>query len=256
MLNLIRKIYPLNLKFFYLKKDFKYHKLKLAWNEAICTLFCKTNKIPLITFKELETFQNADYNIIIYDPLDFDILDTFNNMFPNKLTVLNLNNSFILDNISLNSIYNDIFKNETHKVFFEYVKNKLNFLKNIKSTDSQNRQSIKKLKDNIPIFPCFINNYTTICNNAIKFVNENYSDNPGNADNLIYLPICKKDAILYFRKFIKHRFYLYGKMQDAIHDDEILLFHSYLINVGFLTPKYIFNIIINISSDITPSVFS
>jgi len=245
-----------------IKSNFKYHKLKLAWNEAVCNTFAMENNIKFIDLEGLNKL-NISEQVSIFDPLDFDLLDIFKKKFGNNLIVLELTESFILNNQSLNNIYNKIIKNNkshiSHKIFFDYIKDHLNILKDIKSTDLQNRESIKKLNDKIPKFPNFINKdkMLNICEDAINFVNKKYPNNPGNADNLKYIPICKKNAILYFNKFIKERLYLYGKMQDAINNDEIILFHShcsYLINIGLLNPRYLLNIIMkeaNINKEIT-----
>ena len=64
-----------------LKPDFKYHKLKLAWNEAICNAFVMDNNIKIIDLNELENIRNSGKKVSIFDPLDFDIFDIFNNMF-------------------------------------------------------------------------------------------------------------------------------------------------------------------------------
>jgi len=240
------------------KPDFKYHKLKLAWNESICNAFAMDNNIKIIDLNVLKDMKISGERISIFDPLDFDLLEIFNNMFGKDLDILELNSSFMLKNKDLDDIYKKMVKNDkshlSHKVFFDHVKNNLDILKGVKSTDLDNRESIKKLKVDIPKFPNFINkgNMLKICEDAIKYVNDNFSKNPGIADNLKHLPICKKDSILYFNKFIKGRLNLYGKMQDAIDNDTVVLFHShcsYLLNVGLLTPKYVIDAVIKESDN-------
>jgi len=234
------------------RADFKYHKLKLAWVEATCQVFSKENNVPFIAFSALKKLTGP---VTIYDPLDFDILDLFVKIFGDRLTVLGLKKSFMLEEGDLNNIYKKMVKHKdshlSHKVFFDHVKDRFNILKGVASTDEENRESIRYLKGRkIEDAPLMFENkgaLGTVCNEAIKTVNAKYPGYPGVADNLKHLPICKKDAVLYFAKFVKERLPMYGKLQDAIDNESIVLFHShcsYLINVGLLTPRFVIDAVL------------
>lgn len=107
------------------------------------------------------------------------------------------------------------------------------------SLDSENRKSIKK---DIKIPQVLISDYNTkYVNEAKKYVNKNFTNNPGENDNF-YLPTSAREAELWFENFLEMKLKKFGDYQDAIIKDEPFLFHSIispLINSGLLTPEFV-----------------
>lgn len=68
-----------------------------------------------------------------------------------------------------------------------------------------------------------------------------FADHPGFVDSFIY-PVTHDDAKAWLEEFLAHRLQNFGPYQDALTDDQSMLFHSILsplINVGLLTPAYV-----------------
>lgn len=107
------------------------------------------------------------------------------------------------------------------------------------SFDKENRD---RLPDyiKIPELPKYENKYI---NEAKKYVEENFSNNPGNVDNFIY-PITHDDVKNWFENFLLNRLKFFGKYEDAILKNNTFLFHSiisFALNTGLTTPDYVLN---------------
>ena len=105
------------------------------------------------------------------------------------------------------------------------------------SFDDENRKKVpKKLLDEIPEIPKLT--FDSIDEEAVDYVKEKFTDNPGNIDQLFY-PTSHKSARKWLDQFFKHRFELFGDYEDAIVENESWLWHSVLtpaLNTGLLTP--------------------
>jgi len=76
---------------------------------------------------------------------------------------------------------------------------------------------------------------------AITYVEQKFPANPGSTKNFFF-PITHEDAKFWFNRFLKDRFKLFGPYEDALKENESILFHSLLsplINSGLLTPQFI-----------------
>lgn len=82
---------------------------------------------------------------------------------------------------------------------------------------------------------------------AIEYVEKNFPENYGNAEDFAY-PINHKDAETWLGRFLEERFALFGDYEDAIAKDQDFIFHSLLtpmLNTGLLTPQQVVDEAIN-----------
>ena len=106
------------------------------------------------------------------------------------------------------------------------------------SYDEDNRKKITK-NINIPIKPRLKKeeSFLNIKNNILKY----FSDHPGKMNNL-WMPINRKEALIWIDNFFKIKFKNFGVFEDAIIDNNNFLFHSNispLMNMGLITPDEI-----------------
>ncbi len=74
-----------------------------------------------------------------------------------------------------------------------------------------------------------------------KLVMEYFSDHPGQAD-FLFLPVNRKDSLLFLEDFLNTRFSDFGPFEDAIEPKHDFICHSglsALMNLGLLNPKEI-----------------
>jgi len=103
--------------------------------------------------------------------------------------------------------------------------------------DAENRKKYPKNK--IPPIIQFPKP-TKYHNNAVKYVNENFSNNFGELNDFIVYPIDFESSENWLTQFFEVRFHEFGSYEDAIVKEENFLNHSLLsplINVGLLHPK-------------------
>ena len=77
---------------------------------------------------------------------------------------------------------------------------------------------------------------------AVGYVEEFYSNNPGILNEHTLFPIDHLEAKAWLKQFLEQRFYAFGDYEDAIVKSEHFLHHSLLsplINVGLLEPQYV-----------------
>lgn len=124
--------------------------------------------------------------------------------------------------------------------FYMWGKSVVDIIPNIKSKDKENRKKLPKgIK--IPLVPDNNGKYKKYIDEAKKYVEKNFGGNYGDVDDFLF-PISHDSARYWLKDFIKNRFKLFGKYQDAIDKDNNFLFHSYLstsINIGLLNPNEI-----------------
>ena len=78
-----------------------------------------------------------------------------------------------------------------------------------------------------------------VCNRRISYVQEHFPDAYGDVDAFSW-PVTFEDANRWFDDFLMNRLGLFGRYEDAIQQDETVLFHSAispLLNIGLLTPR-------------------
>lgn len=86
-----------------------------------------------------------------------------------------------------------------------------------------------------------------ITKTVVKMVEYHFKEGSGNTGKF-KLPVTSKDTIEYLKDFAKHRLVYFGKFEDAMVDDERILFHSLLsplINIGLISPMEVVNIIMD-----------
>jgi len=72
-----------------------------------------------------------------------------------------------------------------------------------------------------------------------RLVEELFSAHPGSVDNF-WLPVTRREALSWFRAFLKQRFRKFGEYEDALTSRSDVVFHSALsplLNLGLLLPK-------------------
>lgn len=77
---------------------------------------------------------------------------------------------------------------------------------------------------------------------AVRYVEENFSDNYGDTEGPIVYPISFAEAKNWLDEFLNERFGKFGEYEDAMVTTEIVLHHSVLtpmLNVGLITPEYV-----------------
>jgi len=104
------------------------------------------------------------------------------------------------------------------------------------SFDTENR---KKLPPGTPIPSIHWPRRRSEVTEAIKYVDQNFSQHYGTVDDFRY-PITSSDARQCLTDFLERRFNNFGDYEDAIEPDETFLFHSVLtpaLNIGLLSPR-------------------
>lgn len=219
------------------------HKLKLAWNMAICREFVRRRRgVEIVDWDRM--VRSVEGPVTIYDPLDHDLADELASAFPG-LTVLPLKNSFVMSEADLRDAYHAraAAKTMTHAAFFKIVKEKTGALVGVASTDSENRRPLPASRG-APADLAFANSGRAkkTCAECIAYVDARFASNPGSAEQLMRLPITRRDAVKYFDAFLDRKLADYGAYQDAIDKDAVELYHSHcshLINAGLLSPRLV-----------------
>lgn len=238
----------------YLNKSYKKNKIKITY-------------ISYDNFDKKLFYEKANKHNIIY-------IDTCDKLLDNELKLniknKNKNNLYIYDSPSFYLSSEDIQlyinkkngKQMSHYHFFNYIKNKMSILENVKSYDKENRETYKS---SIPYPPHqysisyssskiwtekwnFINKHSNFKNNYEPYDNINTIIK----DYLIKLPLTYNDVKKWLQLFVKQRLENYGKYQDIIISDNSLLYHSGLsiyMNNGLITPQEIVNEILKVKDN-------
>lgn len=237
----VDEIYIVEHPYYFTRLSF--HKLKLGFLVSSMKNYQETLKklkikVVYITYDKYNSWKNEikSKNIIIYDPIDLEVLNEFQKL---KAIVLD-NPGFLIKTIDLESI-----TYKRHEAFYNfskcYIKEKysINYT-SLKNMDKLNRKSmsekqISEFKEKKSIYPNKFHNY------AIKYINTNFAKNFGELDmhNLSELPKTHKDAEKHLDYFLKKLFNNFGPYQDFISKKHERLYHSnisFLINIGLLTP--------------------
>jgi len=218
-------------------------------------------KSILDLFGKTHSYSFLPKNCILYDPCDHVLMKRLESTNINW-TIIN-NPSFLLTNQDI-ELYrkNKETKRFQHHDFYKFVKNKLKILENVPSQDKYNREPYKK---DIPMPP---NAFQHLFSNSrewesvIKWLEKTpFQNNPRPLlewkviiDNyLIHLPLTSADVKQWLFDFIKNRFNNYGKYQDVVTTENVLLYHSGLsiyLNNGLITPMEVIQAISKKKTDI------
>jgi len=209
---------------------YNFNKKKLLLHRASMKyyydLLQDTFSIKIEYFEYDQTPKSTQIKQYIFDPIDIIKL-------PKNTTKLKTPN-FILTDYDEYPIKNKyIFNN-----FYIWAKKKSQIIPNIKSQDKYNRNQldprdapkdeyVKPSRDELPYLK-----------EAEKYVNTKFRKNIGTTDNFTF-PISHRAAKAQVQLFIDKRFAKFGAYQDAVLEDKLILFHSYLsssLNIGLLNP--------------------
>jgi len=138
--------------------------------------------------------------------------------------------------------------------FYPYGKKIIKHLENTKSTDHSNRDTLKD-DSKVPKIPPFENlskDEQKYIEDACEYVNEHFSKNYGTTEKFNF-PISHTTAKFWLKDFVKERFELFGKYQDAIVKGNYALYHSMLsssLNIGLINPIDVIDEIKNLDESV------
>ena len=152
--------------------------------------------------------------------------------------------------------------NNKKKLLMEFFYRKVRIEKNILVDNSSkpiggkwnydflNREGYRKsLKLNVPFLHKSKNSKNT--KDAIKEVDEIFSDSPGSTKNFFYATNVK-DAKESLEVFISTKLDNFGRYQDLMLDDQAFMFHAIIspyLNANILSPEYVINRILQVSEE-------
>lgn len=233
--SIIQKFKPTKITFiedelFYGRKRMKLNKIRLLYMGVLHQRYTDLLKKHFTTveyhkrsdpFFDYKTLKNAIY----IDPCDM--------VLEKKLSHLERHDSpsFILSREDLATYFEmKNGKRLQHSHFYNFVKDKLKILQDVKNMDIFNRKPFSK---NIPLPP---DQY------IIQYSSPSIWD--GN-DYLSRLPLTHSDVDNWLERFFKERFQKYGDYQDVMIDKNPMLYHSGLsiyLNNGLITPDKILKV--------------
>ena len=130
------------------------------------------------------------------------------------------------------------------KTFYEQVRREQKIMVDAKgepeggrwSYDVENRKKLPKGYQGVNVLRFKKSKYFSTVQ---KLVTEYFASHPGQ-DEFLFLPVNRKDSLLFLEDFLENRFHDFGPYEDAIDPKHDLLCHSglsSLINLGLLNPK-------------------
>jgi deoxyribodipyrimidine photolyase-related protein len=230
-------------------KPFKVNKIKIAFLHACIKSYIKAHKkVKYISWGEIQrrkyTFVKSYNHLVMYDPIDHDLVDKYTTMCKAYgLTISVLNSpDFLIDKESIKKEYYDVKKHSIrHASFYNYMKGKLGILNGVSNLDKMNRSPPPKEPPQLYKYSPS-KSALVLYNEAIAFADQNFPTHYGSPAHVVIYPISHKDAEKAFDVFLHERFKLFGVYEDAIMQEDPFMYHSVispLLNVGLLTPKYI-----------------
>lgn len=129
-----------------------------------------------------------------------------------------------------------------HSVFYEFVKNKLGILQNVKNLDKMNRSAYPKDKP-VPKPPHPFD--LTVAAGAAGAAGTTSSPKAND------YPFTHDQALRWFKEFLTTRFASFGKYEDAIVYENPLMYHSGIsiyLNNGLLKPKQVVSLTLEYAS--------
>lgn len=202
-------------------RPYKYHPSKLKHMRDSMEFYKSYLKQKCITYSDdLSKVQSKDTSVYLYEPNDILLKRKYTHILSRFHSVIYLPDlpNFILS-------YNDpIWQRQykRHSAFFQKVKERLNVLVNVKSTDKDNQRSMTMQQAS-----SFHDIHTTV-------------------------PTTFTSAKKHLRHFLKAKFASFGKYQDYIIADAVYVNHSNIsaaLNIGLLTPHYVLKKLIKYSRD-------
>jgi deoxyribodipyrimidine photolyase-related protein len=228
---------------------YNYHKAKLVFHRSTMKAYYDMMKKKYdIKYIEFDQKLKLNGDIIIYDPIDFEIKEEFEKY--KNITIIE-SKLFILTNSELEEYPSKTYFNA---VFYKWIRTKKNILmKGTKpiggkwSFDTENRLPFDKKYEEKELRY----NLNTYIKEATKYVEHNFKNNIGEIN--IFLPITHKDSEKYLENFLKSKLNNFGPYEDAISSDVKIGYHSgisALLNIGLLDPNEVINKAIKIKAKI------
>lgn len=191
--------------------------------------------------KKLKGYETVHY----IDPVDVPFERSLRKVFAKINLVRYESPSFLLNDDEIARI----FKNKKSFLMYSfYIQQRKRFnillIKNNKpvggkwSFDEENRQPVSDAVEIPSLKKARKNKYMR---EAEKYIKKYFSKNPGNFQEFWY-PVTHTQSKKWLEDFLKYRFKDFGTYQDAIIDDQVVLFHSVLspvLNIGLLTAHYV-----------------
>jgi deoxyribodipyrimidine photolyase-related protein len=265
-----KQIYLIEEPIFFYDKDYrpiKPSKIKIAYLRACMKCyFDKLKKMKLkVEYIEYNDIVKNKYsfidnvNVDIYDPTDHAILQKLKH-YKIICNILKTPN-FIIDINELSSTNKLI---NRHKTFYELVKKKLKILVNVNNKDKSNRnppdnkliQDAKK-ENNKKVIKSVLDKYY---NEACDYTFDNFSEHIYVDNNKLTLknnlkkyPIDSVNSYKKFRQFLQTKLKTFGKYQDSIVDNGVVLHHSCIsamMNIGLLNPHKVVKLVMGYKSKV------
>lgn len=230
---------------------YKFHKMKLLFHRITMkkyydALSSKNKKYIEYDENIINVIKKYDCIEFIY-PADHDIVTKYTKICKSLNVTLKiydtLNFLISMDEIKnySGSIYHD-------RSFYPYMRKKLNIFMDNKgkplhgkySFDTENRKKIELKMDIINV------KNDKYMKESTKYVENNFANNYGNMENMIY-PTTHKEAKTLLQKFCKYKLNNFGTYEDAIDKNNPFLYHSQLsssLNIGLLTDNDVIKYVI------------
>ncbi len=233
--------------------DFKFHKKKLVLHRATLKSFQKVLESKgfrtIYVEKDLESALKkskvSSIHVVEFDDVELS----------KRITALARRRNIKMEIypspgfLTQHDEFLQVFKGKKHfscQTFYIYQRKKLDLLLDERgkplsgkwSLDSENRKRIPK---NFKIPPPQKFALTKEVEEAVSYVEKNYPKNPGSTDHFNYptTHLLAKKALMHF---LEKRLLHFGDYEDAIVQNEEVLFHSCLsplLNIGLLTPSQV-----------------
>ncbi len=223
--------------------DKKFHKQKLVLHKASMKAYQERNDTDFIGLNEdYEKLFEENDELTIFDPVDHEILEEFKGLAEeNNVDLKVLETPNFLASRKFNRDYFEdsrIFQLD----YYKEMRKKHDILMTEDgpeggkwSFDPENRKKLPQDMET-PEIEEFSSDHVE---EAKAWVDENFSDNPGNLENFFW-PTTRDQALKMLDEFLEHRMENFGDYQDAFEQDLEFGFHSLIsssMNTGLLNPE-------------------
>jgi len=245
--------------------QYKFHKQKILFHRGTMKYYEKYLKdleIDVVYINSVD--KNSDIRILISEIIKnkfqkIEYIDTVDYLLEKRINFISEKNNIDLNKheslLFMNSNINlDPFFKKTKKKFFQttfYIQQRKNhniLIDNNQnpeggqwSYDALNREKYPKEKEPPKVS---LNTKNFLHTDAEKYVNQNFKANYGNLNSEFFYPNTHSSAEKWFDDFLKNRLDNFGKYEDAIVENELILNHSLLsplMNVGLISPNQVIN---------------
>jgi deoxyribodipyrimidine photolyase-related protein len=241
--------------FFGIERQYNINKIKLAYMRA-----CMRKYYDFL----LESFTNVHYiehddakdyafvkneTITFYDPVDFEFEEKMVRL---KVDYVKWDTKLFFNSSEQVREYFGKRKDSKRFIqgnFYSWMKQRLDVLVHVKSTDEENRKPLPKNHQFVFKKLRFDDDVEkTYYDEAIVWVNNHptYKNNIGTAVKLPHYPISENSAKNLFNYFLECRVNNFGPYEDAIDKKEEVIFHSFIsasLNTGLLPVQWVLDVL-------------